>query len=101
MRLLRPFVLVVLLLVISSLFQSCGGSSNSTPPTQTSPPPTLQFSVSSASITVGDSTTLTWTATNADSVTIDNGIGVEPISGSVAVSPTQNVTYTAGATRGS
>ncbi|MDY6793291.1 MAG: Ig-like domain-containing protein [Thermodesulfobacteriota bacterium] len=46
------------------------------------------------SIHTGQSSTLTWSSTNADSATIDQGIGTVPVSGSTAVSPTETTTYT-------
>lgn len=63
------------------------------------PAPTLTFSASPASIPSGSSSTLTWSTQNADTVTIDNGIGnVAAPSGTLAVSPTATTTYTATAT---
>ncbi|HKR31422.1 MAG TPA: alkaline phosphatase family protein [Terriglobales bacterium] len=61
-------------------------------------PPTISFAASPSSITQGASTTLSWTSTNADSVSIDNNIGAEPPNGSVVVSPTSPTAYTATAT---
>ena len=84
------------------LLQACGGGGSfSPPPPQQQTQPTLQFSAAATSISSGASTTLSWTATNADSVSIDNGIGTEPVSGTLTVSPAQTTTYTATATRGS
>jgi len=60
--------------------------------------PTASLSANPATINSGGSSTLTWSTTNATSVTIDNGIGSEPASGSVTVSPTQTTTYTLTAT---
>jgi len=42
----------------------------------------------------GGSSTLTWSAANADTVSIDNGIGVVALSGSISVSPTVTTIYT-------
>lgn len=61
-------------------------------------PPTIAFAANPSSITQGDSTTLSWTSTNADSVTIDNNIGPEPANGSLLVSPKSPTAYTATAT---
>ncbi|MBN1843576.1 MAG: hypothetical protein JW883_15015, partial [Deltaproteobacteria bacterium] len=47
---------------------------------------------------VGESATLTWSSTNADSATIDQGIGGVPVNGSTSVSPTETTTYTITAT---
>ena len=43
--------------------------------TVTAAPPTATFSASPTSITSGNSSTLTWSTTNATSVSLDNGIG--------------------------
>ena len=61
-------------------------------------PPTITFAASPSSIAQGDSTTLSWTSTNADSVSIDNNIGPEQPNGSVVVSPKSSTAYTATAT---
>ena len=61
-------------------------------------PPTITFAASPSSITQGDTTTLSWTSTNADSVSIDNNIGPEQPNGSVVVSPKSPTAYTATAT---
>jgi hypothetical protein len=59
------------------------------------PVPTLSFSASSSTITSGQSSTLTWSSTNATSCTASNGwTGSKPINGSQAVSPTATTTYT-------
>lgn len=93
----------LLLVSVSSfvflLLTGCGGGgSNSSSTQNNTPPPSLQFSASATSITQGASTTLSWSAKNAQTVSIDNGIGTEPVSGSVAVSPSTTTTYTATAT---
>ncbi len=51
------------------------------------------FTVTQATITAGDSTTLAWTTSNATSVAIDNGIGAQPTNGSITVSPGSTTTY--------
>lgn len=63
-----------------------------------SPAPTATFSASPTSITAGQSSTLTWSTTNATSVSIDNGVGSKPVSGTASVSPTTTTTYTLTAT---
>jgi len=57
------------------------------------PPSVLSFRASPARIQQGESTTLTWSTTDAQSVTIDNGIGTNSANGSRQVTPTQNTTY--------
>ena len=56
-------------------------------------PPTVSLSASPASIERGQSATLTWSSTNAESASITPGIGMVPTSGSRSVSPTQTTTY--------
>jgi hypothetical protein len=64
-----------------------------------SPPhPTVGITASPESITSGGSATLAWSSTDATSVTIDQGIGPVPLTGSVTVSPGQTTTYTITAT---
>jgi hypothetical protein len=56
--------------------------------------PTVSLSANPASIAPGQSTTLTWTSTYAQSATIDQGIGSVALSGSMSITPSQNTTYT-------
>jgi len=46
----------------------------------------------------GESSTLTWTSSNADSCVIDHGIGSVALNGSSTVSPAATTTYTITAT---
>jgi hypothetical protein len=55
---------------------------------------TVDISADPETIAVGDSSTLSWTSTNADSASIDQGIGDVPVEGSTTVSPTETTTYT-------
>jgi Ig-like domain from next to BRCA1 gene/Bacterial Ig domain len=66
------------------------------PPSGCSGNPVIaSFTVASATITAGSSTTLNWGAvTNADSVEIDHGIGGVAAPGSTSVSPGSTTTYT-------
>lgn len=66
---------------------------------QVDPPPTATFSASPTSITSGGSSTLSWSTTYANSVSISGVGAVSPVaSGSVVVSPTSTTTYTLTAT---
>ena len=56
------------------------------------------FSADPPSITVGESSTLSWSVTDATSVTIDNGIGSVALTGTSSVNPTTSTTYTLTAT---
>jgi len=51
-----------------------------------------------AAITAGQTSTLNWSAPNATGVTISPGVGAEPATGTVNVSPTQTTAYTITAT---
>jgi hypothetical protein len=54
----------------------------------------VQFNADPAILPPGQSATLTWSSVNAASATIDNGIGSVAPTGSIAVTPTQDTTYT-------
>ncbi len=56
------------------------------------------FTASPPTITVGDSTILSWSVTNATSVSIDQGIGTVQASGSITVTPSMTTTYKISAT---
>ncbi len=69
-------------------------ATTSVPPIQA--PPTCTLSISPSSIMSDTSATLSWTTTNATSLSLDHGINfITPISsGSTSVSPSSNTTYT-------
>jgi cell wall-associated NlpC family hydrolase len=56
------------------------------------------FTASPSTITAGQSSTLSWTTTNATTVSISGVTGTQPANGSVSVSPTTTTTYTLTAT---
>lgn len=61
-------------------------------------PPTVQFSAQPTAVSAGGKSTLTWSTSNATSLTIDNGIGAvaTPQAGSVTTPPiNQTTTFTA------
>lgn len=58
------------------------------------PPPTATFSATPPSISEGEAAILSWTTTNATSVSIDNGVGSVSASGTASVSPSATTTYT-------
>ncbi|MEP7367890.1 MAG: OmpA family protein [Acidobacteriota bacterium] len=62
--------------------------------TPTAKPVVSSFSAEPSSIQRGRSSTLRWNVTGADSVSIDNGIGVVSASGTRSVSPSSSTTYT-------
>ncbi len=57
-------------------------------------PPLVNLSSNPSSISPGQSSTLTWTSTSAQSAFIDNGVGSVPVNGSTTVSPGHTTTYT-------
>lgn len=56
------------------------------------------FTANPATILAGESSTLSWDVTGADTITIDNGVGTVASTGTTSVSPTTNTTYTLSAT---
>jgi hypothetical protein len=56
------------------------------------------FLASPTTITVGESSTLSWSVTDATTVTIDHGVGAVALSGTTTVSPITTTTYTLTAT---
>ena len=61
-------------------------------------PPTATLGAAPTSITTGQSSVLTWSTTNATTVSINQGIGTVAASGTRSVSPTATTTYTLTAT---
>ena len=62
------------------------------------PPAILVFAATPDEITIGQSVTLKWSIKDATSVSIDQGVGDVPATGSVILSPTRTVAYTLTAT---
>ena len=56
--------------------------------------PTVSLSATPETIVRGESAALSWSSTNVDSVTLDNGIGSAPMTGSLSVFPVETTTYT-------
>ena len=65
---------------------------------QAEKPLITQFSASPSNIAAGQSTTISWTVSNSESVTIEPGIGNVALSGSTSVSPSTTMQYTITAT---
>ncbi|MGV8075116.1 MAG: carboxypeptidase regulatory-like domain-containing protein [Syntrophobacteraceae bacterium] len=63
-------------------------------------PPEISIWASPAGIALGGSSILSWNVVNAESCSIDPGIGSVQPSGSIMVSPTETTTYTLWATGG-
>ncbi len=63
-------------------------------PEPVNPPVINSFSASKTPIELGETVVLSWTTTNANSVTISPGIGTVATSGSTSVTPSATTTYT-------
>ncbi|HET8774622.1 MAG TPA: hypothetical protein VFP80_12540 [Thermoanaerobaculia bacterium] len=63
-------------------------------------PRILSFTASTGTIRRGESATLSWSAENVASVSIDHGVGAKPASGTVTVSPSETTKYTLTASAG-
>jgi peptidoglycan-associated lipoprotein len=93
---LGSLALVLFLLVLA------GGCKKKAPIAPAPPPPpppapvapTVTISADPSTIEKGQSSTLTWSSTNATNVSIDQGIGDVSTSGSRSVSPSSSTTYT-------
>ena len=70
-----------------------GGTSTAQATVNVVPLPTVNFFADPATIASGSSSTFFWTAPGADTVTIDQGIGLTTGSGSLKVFPHQTTTY--------
>ena len=81
----KEILFLVLISLMLSLIADCAGPSV---------PIINSFSAVPSTITEGESTILSWSVTDATSVTIDPGIGSKPLIGSIVVSPTVTTTYT-------
>lgn len=77
---------------------TCGSVSNTATVTVSAPPPaapTVSMSFASSSLTVGNSTTLSWSSANATSCTASGDwVGTYPTSGSQTIAPTSAGSYT-------
>jgi|SoiMethySBSTD1v2_1073268.scaffolds.fasta_scaffold791171_1 peptidoglycan-associated lipoprotein len=102
-RLSRWIIVICTILLISS------GCKKKTPPPPPPPPPPVKpveappakpvsriidFQAEPTSIQRGQSSTLRWNVTNAETITIEPGIGAVPAQGSRQVYPSDSTTYT-------
>lgn len=55
--------------------------------------PVISFSATPSTIPRGSASMLVWTVTDANLVTIDNGVGPQPPNGAIEVRPTETTTY--------
>src|SRR3981081_116652 len=82
-----------LLFVVILTACSGGKPSNTQPTPRPQTAPTLTVTAQPTSVILGSSTTLTWSSTNATSVTFDNGVGQVAPSGSKSEIPPVTTTY--------
>jgi hypothetical protein len=75
-----------------------GGITTSTTTLDVIPPPTITFTASPVNLTTGGSSTLSWSSPDADTVTINQGIGAVAITGNRVVTPASTTTYSLTAT---
>ncbi|MCK6549686.1 pre-peptidase C-terminal domain-containing protein [Myxococcota bacterium] len=61
-------------------------------------PSVASFTATPQQVSPGGAATLAWSVSNATSVEIDNGVGAQPLAGSVGVTPGATTTYTLSAT---
>lgn len=101
MRNTGPRFLPWLLAILLAALLGCGGGSSTANPAVNPPPPpgnpqapTIQFTAQPSNVFLGQSSTLSWTTTNATSVNIQ-GLGTFGASGSQPVNPATTQTYTA------
>ncbi len=93
---LASVTLVLLVLILAGGCKKKAPVAPPPPPAPAPPPaaPTVTISASPTTIERGQSSTLTWSSTNATNVSIDQGIGDVSTSGSRSVSPSESTTYT-------
>ena len=85
--------LLLLLILIPGCITFQTSPSEPTPPVGT-PPVIIAFSNNPSTINAGDTSTLMWNVTGANSVSIDQGIGQVAVAGTSVVSPAVSTTYT-------
>jgi len=95
---------VLLTAAVAAIFAfGCKKPPKAPPPVTAPPPPppaapTVTLSANPSSIASGDSSTLSWTSTNATSVSIAPGVGTVVAEGNTRVTPSDSTTYTITAT---
>jgi len=93
-KFLRLFLIPVFFIVPCISFISCNEGAPSSPVIHS-------FSADPPMIIEGESSNLNWSVEEADSVSINHGIGVVTLTGTIAVNPTENTTYILTATNSS
>jgi len=80
----RGYLNMFFFILLFAILSGCNGTT----------PVVNSFFASPSTIIAGESATLSWTVTDADSVTIDYGIGTVALTGITTVNPTTDTTYT-------
>lgn len=91
MKLVSSYKGVIFLVILVLLISGCNGI-------VVELPNIVSFSASSTNITAGESVTLIWQVSGADTVSIDQGIGEVFSISSISLNPTDTTTYTLTAT---
>jgi hypothetical protein len=95
---ITPSATTIYTLTATSLYGSATSSATVMVNQAAGVPAILHFSATPNAITAGGSSTLQWDITGATSVSIDQGIGAVPSSGTKSVSPAATTKYTLTAT---
>ena len=80
--------------VVLTVDDNNGGTATSTTIATIYQPPSVSISAEPPSIVTGENAVLIWTSQNADTLEINNGVGIVDPVGSTGVSPSQTTTYT-------
>jgi peptidoglycan-associated lipoprotein len=91
-RILFPVVLLIALVAVAGCKKKVPPPPAATAPPAVAPSPTAKITARPDVVTAGDHVMLTWSTTNATSVSID-GIGDVPTSGVKTVTPTASTSY--------
>jgi len=91
-RILFPVVLLVALVAVAGCKKKMAPPSAPTAPPVVVPAPTAKITASPTVVSAGDPVVLTWSTTNATTVSID-GLGDVPTSGVKTVTPTVSTSY--------
>jgi hypothetical protein len=91
-------ILYILLISFIAFFSGCKTSDETTPPVTIHKPDINSFSSDQTEVFAGETVILSWSVSNAESCSIDNGVGGVAASGSFTVYPQITTTFTLTAT---
>ena len=100
-RTFRRYAVLFSLFAFAAFISGCKKNVAATPPAAApapTPQPTVTLNASPASVSPGQTVTLSWSSTNATDLDIEPGIGKVAPQGSTPANPTQTTTYTITAT---